>query len=329
MKRRIIIFLFLLWGLYIITEYKVPENKILFSGNSVVRSNENVIDNLINVIDYAYVTEESDEKNVCLKDTSFYFEDGITLYGDMCPQGICFMEDYLLISSYSMQSNVLSIVSIYEKETKEYKLSLALDSKSHLGGIACDGENIWICNSSKMTIERISCDFVLDLIEIYPGQIVDVRNMINEYTVNVRPSSICIFDDSLWVVEHSKLTDSRMISYTYEPIKDELILEKNYRIPSKVQGIAFDKEGRVLLSTSYGRKNSSYLKIYDSVDNMSRNVKKYTKCIEMPPCSEGIVMQDDKLFVIFESASKKYLEGTDGKGKSIAPLDRILVIDPS
>jgi hypothetical protein len=33
------------------------------------------------------------------------------------------------------------------------------------------------------------------------------------------------------------------------------------------------------------------------------------------------------LYVLFESASSKYFEGTDGKGKSICPIDRILTID--
>ena len=48
----------------------------------------------------------------------------------------------------------------------------------------------------------------------------------------------------------------------------------------------------------------------------------------MPPCSEGVEIDNQKIYVLFESAGKKYLEGTDGKGKSVAPLDRILVIDP-
>ena len=60
---------------------------------------------------------------------------------------------------------------------------------------------------------------------------------------------------------------------------------------------------------------------------MTRNVEDCMERIEMPPCSEGISMYQNKLYVLFESAGKKYLEGTDGHGKSISPLNKILIID--
>ena len=46
----------------------------------------------------------------------------------------------------------------------------------------------------------------------------------------------------------------------------------------------------------------------------------------MPPGSEEIDFQDDALYVIFESAGEKYYEGTDGKGTSTSPIDKILQI---
>ena len=44
----------------------------------------------------------------------------------------------------------------------------------------------------------------------------------------------------------------------------------------------------------------------------------------MPPCSEEIAIVDNNLYVLFESASSKYFEGTDGKGTSVAPIDKVL-----
>ena len=49
--------------------------------------------------------------------------------------------------------------------------------------------------------------------------------------------------------------------------------------------------------------------------------------VEMPPCSEGVVFENGALVVLFESASEKYFEGTDGKGVSKAPLDTLLEIN--
>ena len=47
----------------------------------------------------------------------------------------------------------------------------------------------------------------------------------------------------------------------------------------------------------------------------------------MPPCSEEVVFVDGSLFILFESASEKYFEGTDGKGVSSSPLDSLLEIE--
>ena len=75
---------------------------------------------------------------------------------------------------------------------------------------------------------------------------------------------------------------------------------------------------------SYGEQ---YLKIYQNVDAMDTKPRTPELKVEMPPCSEEINYADGNIYVLFESASSKYFEGTDGKGKSICPIDRILTID--
>ena len=51
--------------------------------------------------------------------------------------------------------------------------------------------------------------------------------------------------------------------------------------------------------------------------------------VEMPPCSEEIAIMGDRIYVVFESASRKYFEGTDGKGTSSSPIDQILELSVS
>ena len=46
----------------------------------------------------------------------------------------------------------------------------------------------------------------------------------------------------------------------------------------------------------------------------------------MPTCSEEVAFADGTVFVLFESASAKYFEGTDGMGKSPAPIDKLLEV---
>ena len=118
-----------------------------------------------------------------------------------------------------------------------------------------------------------------------------------------------------------------MKAYFYDKKSDSLKTLSTYKIPAKVQGIAFDEDGAVYLSTSYGRRSSSYIRKYFSVIQMASKTDSPAVSIEMPPGSEEIDINDGKLSVIFESAGEKYFEGTDGKGVSTSPIDKILQID--
>ena len=118
-----------------------------------------------------------------------------------------------------------------------------------------------------------------------------------------------------------------MISYNYDSEKDTLIALSSYRIPSKVQGVDFDENGNVYLSTSYGRNNSSYLKVYSSLLALNKRPNDPSVKIEMPPCSEEVAISGERIYVLFESASEKYFEGTDGIGRTSAPIDKVLEVD--
>ena len=72
---------------------------------------------------------------------------------------------------------------------------------------------------------------------------------------------------------------------------------------------------------------ASYLKAYTSLLELEKNLEEPAVEVEMPPCSEEIVCVEDSLKLLFESASEKYFEGTDGRGKSNSPIDKILVIE--
>ena len=297
-------------------ELDSPENNPLFSGGSVIRGRMGTINNYSNISKY-------------LKNTSYSFLDRIEVIQgeDEYPQGLCFTNDFILISSYSDASGVLGKIRVFDKRTGEYLVALGLDENSHLGGIAFDGKYIWVCNSSKMALERIEYSFLVQMVRENKGYVIDIRNLVEVYRVNNKPSCLTYFDGSLWVATHSVWTTSKMVGYVYNEAEDRLCEEEIYKIPAKVQGVTFTEQGEVYLSISYGRKNISYVKKYVSVYHMNENVNSYVDKMKLPPCSEGIVYDKKKLYVLFESAGKKFLEGTDGKGKSIAPIDKILVIE--
>lgn len=351
-KKKIIgiLILFLIGGgIFQIAECNglLPEEKFLASGDSAVENYMDKIDNYRNVMTYSYENQnqrKNEKKITLLKNTSFAFLEVVDVPGmpntvittvdkeqspaeEQYPQGICLTDDFVLVTSYAGKKSEPGTCMVYDRVTGKLLVTLGMDENSHLGGITFDGEYIWVCNSFQMAIERIPYEVVRRIAAQNTGQFVNVINLMEQYTVLNVPSGVTFYDGRLYVVTHSKVTNSVMVSYVYGESEDELYVESIYRIPPKVQGMAVDEEGCVYLSTSYGRMNSSYLKKYDSITAMSEHVNDCVEEIEMPPCSEGIAFYGKRMFVLFESAAKKYLEGTDGNGRSTAPLDKILVID--
>jgi hypothetical protein len=305
------------------------------------------IDNVANVINYSYSSEGGkDETVIPLKDCGFSFLEELNIPGmpttreadldnnyifstSQCPQGICFTETYVLLTSYSEEDDCLGELMVFDRESGDYLVTLGMDAKSHLGGVAFDGKNVWVCNSNQNTIERISYDFIELMATENVGDVVDATAVVDIYPVDNTPSCITCYGDRLWIATHTKIFSSEMVAYYYDGNQNELNSLNSYQIPAQVQGVAFDDTGRVYLSTSYGRKSSSYLKMYSSVVALSTEPGKPIWQIEMPPGSEEIDIRDDELFVLFESAGEKYYDGTDGKGKSLSPIDKILILDLS
>lgn len=242
-----------------------------------------------------------------------------------CLQGICMTDDYLLISSYSGGNP--GCIHIFEKAGGAYLATLGVNRKSHLGGLAFDGENVWVCHSESKSLGRIPYSYIRQVALQKPRSVVESALEFEECRVSNTPSCIAYHDGKLWVATHTKVFSSRMTAY--QVTEDGLRPTESYRIPDKVQGIAFDGEGRVYLSSSYGRKSSSYLKVYESADEMDKKPGRPAARVEMPPCSEEIDMDAGRVYVLFESAGEKYFEGTDGKGKSVSPIDKVLVVSAS
>ena len=305
------------------------------------------VNNVYNVENYEYSSSERLDPNVVLlKDCNYSFIEDINIPGmpqtkeadflnnyifseSQCPQGICITEDYVLITSYSEEEDCMGELMVFDITTGEYLLTLGMDSLSHLGGITYDGENVWVCNSNNNSVERISYDFIQLMATENPKEFVDVTEVVDVYKVKNKPSCITYYGGRLWIATHTLLWKSNMFAYYYNSESNELEALNKYRIPSKVQGVTFDSNGKVYLSTSYGRNCSSYLKIYSSLINLSSEPGKPEKEIEMPPGSEEIDIRDETVYVLFETAGEKYLEGTDGKGFCVSPIDKILAVDIS
>lgn len=98
-------------------------------------------------------------------------------------------------------------------------------------------------------------------------------------------------------------------------------IEAVYSVTGLVQGMCFDEEGRFLLSTSYGPA-FSHIYIYDEPKEegeftvLDQTAPLYVLDssnlvldMKIAPMSEEIVVVDNKLYVMCESASNKYIFG--------------------
>lgn len=305
------------------------------------------IDNYYNVEHYDYTAnQKTGVPTLWLKDCVYDFCEEIDIPGmpdtkendflnqyifseSQCPQGICITEDYVLITSYSEEEECKGELMVIDRESGEYLVTLGMDEKSHLGGIAFDGSNVWVCNSNQKTVERVSYDFIELMASENQKDVIDATEVVDIYEVSNAPSCITYYGGRLWIATHTKFFSSKMVAYHLDKVNDKLEALNEYKIPAKVQGVAFDEDGSVYLSTSYGRTESSYLKIYSSLVTLASHPKTPDLQIEMPPCSEEIDIHEEQIYVIFESAGEKYYEGTDGKGTSVSPIDKILQIDVS
>ncbi len=302
------------------------------------------IDNRQNVEMYSYsVSGGSSDKKKKLRDCNYNFREDVVIPGmpstreqdyleniisseGQCLQGLCFTPELILMTSYAESSKKKGSLLVFDRESGDYLVTLAMREDSHLGGIAFDGSNIWVCHSKPGTLERIPYGYIKRLAAQSPGYCVDVTIVSDEYPLKNTPSCITSYGDRIWVATHTKLFNSEMVSYSYNATNDTLQAVSRYEIPSKVQGIAFDERGSVYLSTSYGRENSSYLNVYSSLLGLANDPNNPSVKVEMPPCAEEIAIADNNVYVIFESASRKYFEGTDGNGTSTSPLDKMLEV---
>lgn len=108
-------------------------------------------------------------------------------------------------------------------------------------------------------------------------------------------------------------------------------------IPYYVQGVAFTQNGKAVFSRSWGRNQTkknfiSELMIFDATWNSDEmwdadEIWKEETAVALPPMAEEVEMNGDEVFILFESSAMMYLEGTDGKGKSDSPIDRIISVD--
>lgn len=273
------------------------------------------------------------------------------LFEGIIPQGICYIGKLNLyaVSGYYEDGAYPSMIMLIDAQTKKFTKAFPLESVDgnayygHAGGLTSSEDYVYITSDNTCYIFEVN-----KLKELKNGEMLKFES---NFKLNTYGSFACYNEGILWTGDFIESSDSarentRKITtlasgetfYAYcegyilkdgLPDVKKLNSENNgyipdyfLAIPEQVQGMAFTNSGKLIFSTSYGRKNNSIIYVYDDV-LLSERIGVYTvddteisllacssdllkETITAPPMAEGIVQGEKGQYIIFESGAAKY-----------------------
>ena len=265
---------------------------------------------------------------------------------------------YIYVSSYSGASNTPSVILVMDPTGKlvaEYNVYNANGTPftGHVGGVAVTEDYLYFSGPNDSNGNYTVAEFDLDTLTLNGSQDIKIEKTV---AIPVGASWLFYADGMLWAGNFylkgtydlgrifnftTKSSDNKdyggyAIAYdlskkaekrlTIDEGKQYAIPDHVLATPDKVQGFAY-RNGSVALSISYGRKNTSYIKLYDidlgsakssiTVDGETYPLtildnKNIVASIPALPMTEGLTLSEDgKLLVLFESAAQKYSDSKD------------------
>lgn len=261
---------------------------------------------------------------------------------NFCPQGFTKIEgqNKYLISGYMSDNTPSRIYLINGDDGNVEKYFTLKDGAGgnyigHAGGICSAGSTIWIVSEGQC--------FRLLLTAVNNVEDGSYVSIVDKFETQCGADYIFANDGYLWVGEFYKkgkyeTSEDHYISVAGGKINHSIVYgfkiseSNNFGllsiIPSMalsvrdlVQGIQISNDGKIILSTSYGLSDSILYK-YDSVLNRACNdtirVGFYDVPIwyldddsllsskKIPSMSEEIVINNDRVYILFESGCRKY-----------------------
>ncbi len=251
----------------------------------------------------------------------------VTTCTGMVPQGLTFAGDYLLISAYcGCGAKHRSVIYVLDSANRRYQTTLILDDICHVGGLAKQGDYVWVCDTG-------TDDNKEKKLRAYSYS--DIQNAVNvgaNYwtleatvtpTVKVTPSYICSANGYLYVGTHHKNSSTATIHY-YSVSGTTIKRKGSFTIDGikQLQGIAIRGKYMVVTS-SLGRKNwdNSTVYVFKDTAKFKSDSKTYykedAKMFEFANMVEGCYIGSSYTYFICESGAKTYRESSFTR-----PLDK-------
>lgn len=289
---------------------------------------------------------------------------GLTDGENLVPQGIAYWaaNNWLLVSyyvdKYDSANAGAAVIAALDLNTNQtvgvYKFTKADGSAftAHMGGIAVGTYNLYYTDGHHgigyIPLTELTAE--TKTISISVGESVSIASINNgAETSYLSMSNGLLWTGNFYNKDYSKVPGKYLsMMYGYEISGTDsasefaslkAIAEKpTYVVAApdsvdQIQGVAY-RNGQIILSRSYGRKNASALTIYSCTLDKSSTVDNPTvlsdkiKEVKSLPMSEGITLAGtNMLYNLFESGAAYYREGKDGKAKGSNPTDQVWKVD--
>lgn len=234
----------------------------------------------------------------------------------MVLQGVCTVGENTFITAYDSSWRMRNSVVYVLDNNNECIKKVKLYNNSHVGGICYDSEHemFWITDKggtiSGYTYDSIFYDSKDKVQPKYKKVDVGSKDLIN-YKGWPSAAYITYHDGKLFLGNFS--INGKGVLKSFELNENgsvDLSSCKKAKFIDKVQGISFyNKDGQeyLLVSTSYGQKASSSLKIFKYDEECLDYSGLSSIQMEMPPMMEQITFdKDGKLISVFESNAVKF-----------------------
>ena len=257
-------------------------------------------------------------------------------YLNYVPQGLCFVEDYVLVSSYEYNACDDSIITILDKNGNLYN-RCSLNNDAHVGGLCYDSlhDLIWV-SSINGTISAYNRNDIFSKDKCEPVyEDIDVGKGLTNYRVPFinTVSYITVDDNALYVGNFTINNDGKVKKYTIEEFssgKIYLKLDSSFKVPDKVQGIAFyskDDKKYMIISRSFGTKMPSVIQLYPYSENsLDYSESDLYSVIQCPVMIEQITIKDNILYAVYEANAKPYVNRNTKDMDSIQAIDADVMI---
>lgn len=244
--------------------------------------------------------------------------------GFVC-QGITAADDEVILVSGYMKDHGPSRIYVTNENNESYFVTVNIDGEAydgHAGGIAYHDGTVYLVSDD--AIHVIDFDGIKNADNggaVNVERVVPVNNQGSFAFADGNYLYVGEFHDGgAYVTEHPYETPSgtnyAIVSrYNYGDLENP---DRIYSLPNKVQGFAVTPEGKIILSTSYGLKDSYFYAYEESEAYASEHTldgapvyflgecKQETKA---PAMAEGLAIYKGEVITLFESACDKYIFG--------------------